>query len=279
MDNIVNLFTQEHGIYQDQFKLKVVFLFIFIIVFFTKFLGGNYMGMIIVTTFSLTIINLYIKLNDGQKDDNNKNLIFKLDSLQNKVYDYIQYKIDLVSNSSNKLNNKDKEKLFAKNKLDSLYIDANLIVFLYSIIKLYDYNPPEFYLLLKGTNNILKLKKEIEQFYKANNNYPENIHEMLQIAIQLKANCLNNLQNNIYKVPKINNMYKYIDDSLIKYNRLITKNIKEIHLYHQDYIRKNGVNSRTQFIDINTSKAYNLEFNHPIIPSKFNTQKLIDLYI
>jgi hypothetical protein len=279
MDNIVNLFTQEHGIYQDQFKLKVIFLFIFIIVFFTKFLGGNYMGMIIVTTFSLTIINLYIKLNDNQKDDNNKNLIFKLDSLQNKVYDYIQYKIDLASSASNKLNNKDKEKLFAKNKLDSLYIDANLIVFLYSIIKLYDYNPPEFYLLLKGTNNILKLKKEIEQFYKANNNYPENIHEMLQIAIQLKANCLNNLQNNIYKVPKINNMYKYIDNSLITYNKLITNNIKEMHLYHQDYIRINGVNSRTQFIDINTSKAYNLEFNHPIIPSKSNTHKLIDLYI
>ena len=52
-----------------------------------------------------------------------------------------------------------------------------------------------------------------------------------------------------------------------------------MHLYHQDYIRQNGINTRTQFIDINTTKMYNPEFNHSIIPYKFNKQQLIDLYV
>lgn len=272
MDDIVNLFTQEHGGYQEDFKFKVIIVFLIIIIFFTKFFS-NYIGIIIVITFALIITNFYIKVNNKQINDNNQNLIFKLDSLQNKIYEFIQNKITLDSNN----NIKDKQKLFATNKLDSLYIDGNLIVFLYSIIKLYDYNPNEYYLLLKGTNNILRLKKDIEIFYQANNNYPENISEMLQIAIELKTNCMNNLQNNIYKVPKIIKMYNYIDNSLIIYNKLISNNITQMHLYNQNYIKKNGVNTRTQFVNINYPKGFDPITDHSIDPN-LNLQKLIDLY-
>jgi hypothetical protein len=92
--------------------------------------------------------------------------------------------------------------------------------------------------LLKGTNNILKLRKEIEDFYGFEKKYPENIHEMLQIAMQLKINCMNNIQNFIYSVPKTKKMYTYIDNIIQTYNILITKNIKIIHKYHLDYIEK-----------------------------------------
>lgn len=287
MDEIINLFTQEHGAYQNKSKFFSIVFFILIIIFFTRFVGPNYMAIVIVVSFSFILTNFYIKISKNQVSDLNKNIHFKLESLQNKTYEYIDYKINQSIttghshnfNDQNQITNTDKALLFNKNKLGSLYIDANLIVFLYSIIKLYEYNPNEFYMLVKGTNNILKLKKEIEQFYNANTMYPENIHEMLEISIQLKANCMNNLHNIIYSVPKIKKMYEYIDNSLITYNRLITSNIKQIHKYHQDYIRKNGINTRTKFIDINTSKMYNPEHNHPIIPSKFNHQKLIDLYV
>lgn len=272
MDDIVNLFTQEHGVYQEDLKFKVIIIFIIIIIFFTKFFS-NYMGIIIVIAFALIMTNFYIKVNNNQINDNNKNLIFKLDSLQNKIYEFIQYKVA----SNNNISNKDKQQLFVTSKLDSLYIDCNLIVFLYSIIKLYDYNPNEYYLLLKGTNNILKLKKDIEIFYKVNNNYPENISEMLQVAIQLKTNCMNNLQNNIYKVPKIIKMYDYIDNSLIIYNKLISSNITQMNLYNEDYIRKNGVNIKTLFVDINSPKGFDPMTDHSIDPN-LNVQKLIDLY-
>ena len=276
MDEIVNLFTQEHGIYQEDFKFKVIILFLIIIIFFTNFFS-NYMAIIVVIVFALIITNFYIKINNNQINDNNKSLIFKLDSLQNKIYQFIEYKINLETN--NKLSNDDKQKILNTNKLDSLYIDGNLIVFFYDIIKLYDYNPNEYYLLLKGTNNILKLKKDMEIFYNANKNYPENTSEMLQVGIQLKSNCMNNLQNAIYNVPKIKKMYDYIDNSLIIYNKLITNNIKTMHSYHQYYIRKNGINTSTKFIDIYSPKGYDQQFNHTIDSNSNNTQKLIDLYI
>lgn len=280
MEDIVNLFTQEHGVFQQYFKFEVILFFIFIIVIFSKSFGENYMPIIILIAFGLYITNLYVKINNTNVSDHNKNTMLKLETLQQTTNSFIQFKINLVSNQA--INPEDIQKIYEKNKLDSLYIDSNLIEFLYSIRPLAEYNPFEFYMLLKGTNNILKLKNEIEKFYEANGNYPENINEMFEISLQLKTNCMNNIQNFIYKVPKTNVMYKYIDNIIESYNILINKNIKEMHNYHRDYIRKHGVNNRTRFFNLDFAKEFNEADNHAIIPSKFtkgNNAKLIDLYV
>ena len=280
--DIVDLFTKEHGIFQQYFKFNVVLFFIFVIVIFGKFFGDNYMPILILIVFSVYITNLYVKVNNTDINDNNKQTLIKLDSLQQTVYLFIQYKADLQNNSNSQISQDDKQKLFEKNKLDSLYIDSNLVEFLYSIIKLSEYNQFEFYMLLKGTNNILKIKNQIEKFYESNGDYPENINEMFETALHLKTNCMNNIQNFIYKVPKINVMYKYIDSILESYNILINKDIKEMHNYHRDYIRKHGINTRTSFYNLDFAKDFNEADNHSIIPSKFttgNNTKLIDLYV
>lgn len=282
MEDIVNLFTQEHGIFQQYFKFEVVLFFIFIIVIFSKTFGENYMSIIILIAFGLYITNLYVKVNNTNVSDYNKNTLLKLQSLKQTTNAFIQFKINLVSTSNQAINPEDIQKIYEKNKLDSLYIDSNLIEFLYSIKQLAEYNPFEFYMLLKGTNNILKLKNEIEKFYEANEDYPENVNEMFEITLQLKTNCMNNIQNFIYKVPKTNVMYKYIDNIIESYNILINKNIKEMHNYHRDYIRKHGINNRTRFFNLDFAKDFNEADNHAIIPSKFtkgNNAKLIDLYV
>ena len=200
--------------------------------------------------------------------------------MQSKVYQYVKYKIATSSTSGQKLSQGEIQVLYEKNKLDALYIDANMIMFLHSILKLYEYNPQEFYLLLKGTNNILKLRYDIERFYSAEGEYPENIHEMLQIALHLKSNSMNNLQNFIYTVPKQKQMYTYVDNVIETYNILITRNIKVMHTYHLDYIKKNGINSNTIFIDINSSKPFDSMANRSVIPSKEGLKhSLIDLYV
>ena len=281
MDDITNLFIKEHGVYKDIFKFNVIIFFLILVFCFTKInLFNNYSIFILIAIiFAIYLTNLYVKINQDNLSDNNKIISFKLDSLQNKIYEYIQYKITTSSVGTLKLSQNDINELYKKNKLDSLYIDANMIVFLYSIIKLYDYNPSEFYLLLKGTNNILKLRNDIEKFYESENNYPENIHEMLETAIQLKSNCMNNLQNFIYTVPKTHKMYTYIDNVIVTYNILITKNIKTIHNYHLKYIKKNGINSSTIFIDINASKEFDSLSNHSVIPGKHGLKhQFIDLY-
>jgi len=280
MDNIINLFTKEHGLYKQMFKAEVIVIFIIIVILLTKLnILGNSVYVLIAIIIALYLTNIYVKIKQDDLNDSNKLIYFKLESLQSKVYDYIKYKISTSSINNQHMSHNDIKTLYEKNKLDALYIDANMIIFLYSIIKLYEYNLNEFYLLLKGTNNILKLRNDIEKLYEAESKYPENIHEMLEIAIQLKSNCLNNLQNFIYTVPKINVMYNYIDNIIISYNNLITENIKKIHTYHLDYIKQNGINSDTVFINIDGPKFFDNSTNYSVIPQKNNKHSLIDLYV
>lgn len=277
MDDIINLFRKEHSIYNKTFQFHVILFFLVVLLFLTRLkLSGKSTFILVSLIFALYLSNIYVKVNQDDLKDNNKLTYFKLQSLQIKVNDYLQYKIKQSSNSKRD----NIQLMYEKNKLDSIYIDSNLIIFLYSIIKLSEYNLSEFYLLLKGTNNILKLKDEIEKYYESNKNYPQNISEMLQIAINLKINCLNNLQNFIYSVPKTNVMYKYIDNSIIEYNILITKNIKMMYKYHLDYIKINGINNTTVFVNINSTKGFDIISNYSVIPGKKeNIHKLIDLYV
>lgn len=281
MDDIINLFTKEHGMYKRVFKFQVIIVFIVILFLLVKMnFFNNSVYILVAFAISLYVANIYVRLNQSDLSDNNKIIHLKLDTLQSKVYQYVKYKIATSSTSGQKLSSADIQKIYDNNRLNSLYIDANMIVFLHSILSLYEYNPQEFYLLVKGTNNILKLRHDIERFYEAEGIYPENIHEMLQIALQLKTNCMNNLQNFIYTVPKQRKMYSYIDNVLNTYNILITRNIKRIHNYHLDYIKKEGINSNTIFIDINSSKPFDPFANRSVIPSKEGLKhSLIDLYV
>lgn len=281
MEDIVNLFTKEHGVYKQMFKFDVIIFFIIVLFFLTRVnLLGNSIFILVAIIFTLYLTNTYIKFNQNDLNDNNKIIHVKLEEIQLKVYEYVEYKIMMFTNNRQKIPQNDRQILFRKNKLDSLYIDANMIVFLHSILPLYEYNPEEFYLLVKGTNNILKLRHDIERFYEAEGEYPENIHEMLQIALQLKTNCMNNLQNFIYSVPKQNKMYSYIDNVIVNYNILISRNIKRIHNYHLDYIKTKGINSNTIFIDINSAKPFDSNMNKSLIPSKEGLKhSLIDLYV
>lgn len=279
MDDIIKLFTKNHGIYNTVLKFRTIVFFIIVLILITKTEIINKSTFLLVCiVFSLYLSNLYVNINNDDLNDNNKLIYFKLQSLQTKTNDYLHYKIN--QNQTNKISKKQFDFIYESNKLDSFYIDSNLIVFLYSIIKISEYNQFEFYLLLKGTNNILKLKNEIEKYYDSNQNYPKNINEMLQTSISLKTNCINNLQNFIYSIPKTGIMYKYLDNIILEYTILITRNIKIMHKYHLDYIKLNGVNNTTLFIDINSTKGYDGLSNHSIIPGKKqNLHKLIELYV
>lgn len=281
MNDIINLFTKEHSVYKQIFKSYVIIILLILVFFLTKLnlLGGS-VYILLSISIAVYLTNIYVKMNENNLTDNNKIIYVKLDTLQSKVYQHIKYKITTSSTSGQKLSKSDIHNIYDKNKLDALYIDSNMIIFLHSILKLYEYNPQEFYLLLKGTNNILKLRYNIEHFYEVEGQYPENIHEMLQNAIYLKSNTMNNLQNFIYTIPKQHQMYTYIDNIISTYNVLITRNIKVIHNHHLNYIKKNGINSNTIFIDIDSSKSFDAMVNRSVIPSKEGLKhSLIDLYV
>ena len=99
MDDITNLFIKEHGVYKDIFKFNVIIFFLILVFCFTKInLFNNYSIFILIAIiFAIYLTNLYVKINQDNLSDNNKIISFKLDSLQNKIYEYIQYKITTSS--------------------------------------------------------------------------------------------------------------------------------------------------------------------------------------
>lgn len=273
MDNLINLFNKGNSNYDKVLQFGSIIIFIIVLVLFSKIFDKN---IIFLVLFALIFSEFYVKVNKSDLNDENKLILYKLNSLQEKIYEFINYRINLVTNGNLKLSSQDKKILFEKNKLDSLYIDSDIIEFLYSILKLYDYNQDEFYLLVKGTNNILKLRKEIENFYISSNDIPINTAEMIENAIILKRNCMNNLQNFIYKVPKIKKMYMFIDKSIEVYNILISRNI-----YIMNYIYKIGknkeINIMTKFINLNEIKPIDeLNDYSPVLHKK--SIKLVELY-
>lgn len=269
MDELVNLFKNENGYYKRRLQFNVILIFVIIVILFSRIFNPN---IIILLFFALFISNMFVKSTNNTNNDVNEKIFYKLQSLQEKTFNYINNQIKLKKKKNNK---EDLEKIYKANILDSLYIDSNLIDFLYSIITLYDYNPEEFYLLLKGINNILKLRKEIEEY---SPNVPQNIAEMLETGIQLKVNCLNNFQNFIYTIPKINKMNKYLNESISQLDVLLNNNISVIHNYNTNYIKKNGINNMTKFVEINKTKPFDQFSNYAIIPTQ-NSFKLIDLYV
>lgn len=307
--DIINLYSDK-SYYQRDFKFYMIVFFVVILYFFTNIWGVNKSILIIITiTFALFIINTIININNTDTNaeylDFNKLTFIKLQKLQSTVNDHITKKINLVTNSDLNLSENDIIILNQKNNLDSLYIDSTIIYFLYSILPLYQYNSDEFYMLLKGTNNILKIRKQIEDYYSENSKktqdlveisapsfrdskpkvneplYIENINEMFEITIQLKINCLNNIQNIIYSVPKITKMYKYIDNVLERYSVLISKNLAIINEYHIRSIKENGINTRTKFVYYKGTKGYDRMSNQNIIPTKNLTSRteLQQLYV
>jgi hypothetical protein len=266
MANILELFTKESGLYVKNLRFETLAFLIFISALFMIYTPKTYGFVIILLAFLYFVGNIYVQIKTSTIEDFNKITMFKLNSLQDIQNKYVS--------SLSFLNKKLMNQMLTKNKLDCLYLDANLISFLYSILELNTYNPQEFYIFLKGINNILCIRKQIEDFYKANNQLPENISEMFEISLQLKTNVINNLQNFIYSIPKSNKMYNYLNDVLSRFIVLISRNTDIIHFYYKKSLKINKISTMTKFISYDTTKPFDQLSNHYSTHSK-----LIDYYV
>lgn len=292
MNNVIELFTQNNN--KQKLKFHIILVVFIIVVIFTniffytpladpqsKILKGIFVLLLILGI--MFIMNQFIPKDEIKLEDENKIIDYKLNSLQNKIYEYVTYRINLINNTNElNVNKKESQKIYEKNKLDSLYIDANIIVFLFSIISLSNYNLSEFYLLVKGTNNILKIRRQIEEYYNANKYHMENIQELFEISIQLKTKCVNNLHTFIYTVPKMKIMYEYIDKCIETYTVLLNYNLDKIEEYIKEHREKTGINTRTKYIHYyKKTKPYNYNSTDYELNVHKNTinKSLTDLYV
>ena len=266
MNNLANLFMYGHGQYYRILQFEVLVFIVIIVTFITRAFHKTYAFVIILFVFVFYLSGFYINTRTRPISDFNKQTMLKLNIIQDKINNIV---VD-HSFSTNK---------YKQHSMDCLFYDANIIHFIHSIIILAEYNPTEFYLFVKGVNNILKIRKEIEDFYNVNHVYPENIASLLENCLRLKTLTINNLHNFIYSIPKTSKMYNYIDDIVERHNILITRNIDYIYKYYLHNIQLSGINNQTRFITYNNTKPFDALDNHKIITSKFKTSSMPQFYI
>lgn len=264
--DIQNLFLKQHGKFAKNLQFETIVVFCVVIIILTQSFEKTYGFVILLLVFAFWIANSYVAITNDKINDFNSVTMVKLQTLQSKVYDTIRQKINLVNNTGDQaMARKDINKIYKMNELDAMYIDANLIHFLFSVVKLHDYNPDLFLSLLKGTNNILRIRKELDTFYESNGEYPENTSEMLDVALQLRSNTINNLHDFIYTVPKTSKMYSYIGDSVERYSTLISRVTDSVHISYKKNIEQRGINATTKFVTYNTTKPFDYSKEHPIM--------------
>ena len=269
MDKLTNLFVNESSTYARNLQFETI-LIVLSIAFFLTISAPKTYGFVILLIFLLYYIaNSYVTIKTSTIDDFNKITMIKLQTLQDTTNNYILK----LSKTRYKNNPKLIKTLLDKYQLNCLYLDANLISFLYYIIDINKYNPQEFFTLLNGTNNILCLRKQIEEYYESNKQLPENISEMFESSIQLKTKVINNMHNFIYTIPKSTLMYQYVNDITQRFIVLITRNTDAINYYYKKALNQKPT-TMTKFVSYNTTKPFDPHLNHDS-----NQHKLIDFYI
>uniref|UniRef100_A0A6C0H6H9 Uncharacterized protein n=1 Tax=viral metagenome TaxID=1070528 RepID=A0A6C0H6H9_9ZZZZ len=274
---LVDLFIKGNGSFERLLQFEVLVIVVLTSVTLTYLFSTTYAFVIILVAFILYIANLYITVKTNTVSDFNKTTMVKLNMLQSIVNKQVSQHVNLVSNSRIRFNTAQLQKIQEQAKLDCLYYDANLIHFIYSIKSLSDYNLPLFAQFLRGVNNIMKLHKQIDDYNDANGEYPENTPQMLQVAMQLRINTINNLHNFIYSVPKVHHMTQYINNVVDRYNLLISRNVDAMYQAHNNDVLKRGINTTTQFVSYNTTKPYE-NVNNPSIKPGSQPHKLYQFY-
>ena len=232
---------------------KVCVISVLLYFFFTYIFENQTTNVIILIIFILFVIYIYIYYTSSNVSDKNKMILYHLNTLQEITNKYLDSKI-----KNAKLTKKEINDIYEKNSLNSMYIDSNLIEFLYSIKQLSEWNIGEFYLLLKGVNNILKIRDEIEEYEKRSmdNIYPDNIDQMFEQTLELRTNTINNMHRFIYSIPKTNMMYNYVNNIIEKYQILISRNTDIIYEYTLQNKKKKAVSNETHYTIYNTIKPY-----------------------
>lgn len=250
--DIFTLFNKNVSFGTPEFKFKIIVTVILVMFIFTRMHSGQETKGILVILLLAGLYytsTIYITSQDTTSINENKLIDYKLNVLQDTIYKYIE-KIHVEKKIAVNIDHKN-------HKLDSLYIDARIISFLYNVLPLYGYNDTNYVSLLNGTNNILKTRRDIEKYYNANGVHMNNIHQMFEIVVHLKVVCLGILHNFVYTVPKGKTMRKYLETSIIQYNNFVSENIDKIAYYSKQHIDQGGINATTKFVSYKETRAAN----------------------
>lgn len=239
----------------DLYTRRLRFIIIVIIAlitlgFWRGFRIDDYANVIILFALIILVCNEFVKWYKIDKENYLDTTYNHLEELQSVFDAYLQNEYLRKAQQLFKDNADTVAKEVARMDLSSMYINAELINLIYDVHPiLMKVNPKTFISFVKGANNILSLKRDIDILLENTNNVPENIANMLRIAMKLKQNTLNNLHSYIYVMPIDNVHRKYIKDTLSAYNIIITRVLDDIYSKYVSTINGNArYNTLTKFV-------------------------------
>lgn len=266
-DEVYKLFKNERG---RSIKFNTILIILIVLMVMNFYFSGknnniDLTSVIILIFFALIIANYYIRYEKENIDDFNINTMTKLAAIQSEMDSFIEYKAEFLRKTGAK--NVDYHKLFKNKKVSSLYMDANIINFLHSVLKLSEWNKELYYKLTMRTNSILFILEEIERFNESNKNselsYQENIAEMLELSMELRLRAINDIHDFIYTIPKSNRTNIYLNNVSERYRVLITRVTDNIYTHYRRALDQRGITNMTKFVNY---------FDSPraLDPSEFN---------
>ncbi len=254
MNTIIEKFSNSNPNKKVQFSMVII---ICVIVLFMGYYFdvSNFANILLLMIVCVYVGVQYLGYEESRTSDFNEETLYKLLELEKIYSEYVVYKIrQFYNNTEMELSEKEVEKIVNRNKLRYLYIDTNLIHFLHSLIPVQKYNKIEFFNMLKATDNILEIKKQISRYYQANGGYPDNTAQMFERSITLKTNALNSLHSLIYKLPKNKIFMDYFNKSLYRFNILLSRNLDDIYSYYRHDIYRRGITCNTKFVNYDKTK-------------------------
>jgi Ca2+/Na+ antiporter len=271
---LTDLYTSKHGELSRKLRIQTVGVFVLIIVLFNLYFPTSLAAVVLLLAFAFVAANMFVEVRTHNDDDFNSKTMYKLGTLQDFANKVVASKQKQFQNTLTKVRVN-----LQPVGLKCLYTDSTLIHFFHDILPLAKYNQIDFFLLLKGANNILCIRNDIERFYEANASNIQNIAEQFEIAISLKTQTINNFHNLIYSVPKTSSMYEYLHSAMERYNVLISRNLDIIHKYYLINLQQNGYNTSTKIVSYDQTKPFDALSNYSLTPNKQETAKLLDFYV
>jgi hypothetical protein len=243
-ENTIALFSDDNSIY-NVYQRFLVFAIIYSVMAVIFVLIPKYytIQFVLLLVFGVWIADTFVTLKKKNVTNFNEETLLKLQTIQSKMDEYIDY---VISKRNLKITDSGRQRWKDDYLLDYLFTSVDLIHFIYDILPFYDYNPDAFFKFTKGTNNILKLKRQSDDYYKANGKYLEGIADFVNVSLEIKTNCMNILHDFVYTMPKIPEMFEYHNVIISKYDTIMTKIINDFHGSYKDSIK--DVNKNTKFL-------------------------------
>ena len=259
--------------YGKKYIFELSVLGVILVMFYRAFVPFEQGGYLLAMMTMIGLVLWYKMYNYNHKSiDTNKAIEYKLERIQSQMYIYVDSRMRRIrfSDTNNLLSKTIYKENLDRVKLDYLYTDARLVKYIFELIFMYPYNTDSWGSMVIGINGILKIRAQLELFYKSNGYYPENVVYQAESADELLKKVLNFTHTFIYTLPKSNDVESIVEKTIKKMHLLLKGHVRTVKKMTVKNNIIQGINRTTKFTELRDNIA---------IASNSNDDPRFELYV